>query len=301
MLSRVATGLYVVGQRLERADHLARLLAVHQEVALEGGRVGSPYWSELLACARLSGGGSTADTRASAVGAVVTAIRSALGDAAAAARAVRPSMSSEVFEQVNALNESAAQEPKPASHHALRSVQLGVHLVSGLVDDAMAHGPERNFLRFGRSLERAANITRLVATKATSPHIAPESRDWPSVLRCAWSLEAYRVRGHPTPVDAGGAIEALLRDRGIARSAGRAADQVVAIATELGSRNDRVHRAAARLAQLYGSQEDLSPAQLGALDAAASARVAEVEAALRATYFMPSRILHRLDISDQQQ
>ena len=301
MLSRVATGLYIVGRRLERADHGARLLAVHQEVALEGSGAGATYWTELLTCARLPSAGRTGDTRRSAVSAVVSAIQAALEEASAAARAVRSSMSSEVFEQVNVLYEAAAQEPKPASHQALRSIQYGVSLVTGLVDDAMAHGPERNFLRIGRSLERVGNITRLVATKAASPHLPGGSRDWPSVLRCAWSLEAYRVRGHPTPVGEAGAIEALLLDPGIARSARLAAEQVVAVSAELGAGTDAVQRAAARLARLYRTKHGLEPDRLGALDEAATARVAEVEAALRATYFMPSRILHRLDISDQQQ
>lgn len=297
MLSRVATALYLVGRRLERADHLARLTAVHQEMALEGSTPPAAVWDELLECAALP-----AESRRRAPVRLAAEIRGALETAAQAARAVRPSISSEVFEQVNRLHERAREEEKPTSHQALRSIQLGVHLVTGLVDDAMAHGPERDFLRIGRHLERVVGITRLVACKAAAgPRRSPDANDWAAVLRCAWSLEAYRVRGHRTPVDAAAATAALLYDPGLPRSARLAADRVLAICDGLGPSTGPVHRAAQRLARLYAAAGEFDPARLAALDRDATDGAAAVELALRATYFMPTRILQHLDVSDQQQ
>jgi uncharacterized alpha-E superfamily protein len=303
MLSRVATGLYLVGRRLERADHLARLVSVHQELALEGSTAGAAFWRELVACGGLPvPAGAAAEVRRQAIGSMVGEIQASLQIAAEAARAVRPSLSSEVFEQINSLYVRARNEEQPSAHYALRAIQLGVHLVTGLTDDAMAHGPERDFVRIGRNLERAGNITRLVACKAGPPSRAtPDTNAWAGVLRCAWSLEAYRARGHPMPADAAGTIAALLFDPGVPRSARRASERVARISRGVGSDTRSVPRAADRLARLFRFEGEFEPSALGELDAAAAEQVAGVEAALRSAFFMPSRILQQLDVSDQQQ
>jgi uncharacterized alpha-E superfamily protein len=303
MLSRVATGLYLVGRRLERADHLARLVSVHQELALEGSTGGAAFWGELAACAGLPvPSGAAPEVRRQAVGAAIGEIRASMQIAAEAARAVRPSISSEVFEQINSLNERARSEEQPTAHYALRAIQLGVHLVTGLTDDAMAHGQERDFLRIGRNLERAGNVTRLVAHKAAAPsRAAPDANVWAGVLRCAWSLEAYRARGHPMPPDAAGTVAALLFDPGIPRSARRASERVARISRGLGPGTKTVPRAADRLARLYRFEGEFEPAGLVELDRLAASAVIALEVVLRSTFFMPSRILQRLDVSDQQQ
>jgi uncharacterized alpha-E superfamily protein len=292
-----------MGRRLERVDHLARLASVHQELALEGSAAGAAFWGELADCAGTPPpSGSAAEARRRAVGDVIVEIRASLEVATEAARAVRPSISSEVFEQVNVLNEQARAEDKPSAHLTLRALQLGVHLITGLVDDGMAHGPEREFLRIGRHLERTANITRLVASKsAPAPRRTHDANDWTAVLRCAMSLEAYRVRGHWTPVDLNGVVVALLFDGGMPRSARHAAERVVDISRVLGSRTDRVHAAADRLARLFRGEPAADGEALSRLQEAAAVGVAKVESSLRETYFMPTRIFHRVDVADQQQ
>jgi uncharacterized alpha-E superfamily protein len=303
VLSRAATALYLIGRRLERADHLARLASVHQELALEGSSAGAGFWIELADCAGTPRpSGSAAEARRRAVGDVVAEVRASLQVAAEAARAVRPSISSEVFEQVNLLNGHFRAAEKPSAHQTLRDLQLGVHLVTGLVDDSMAHGPEREFLRIGRHLERTGSVTRLVACKsASAPSRTSDANDWTAVLRCAWSLEAYRVRGHRTPADMHGVAFALLFDGGMPRSARHAAERVVDISRVLGSRTDRVHAAADRLARLYRGEPASDGDALSGLQEKAAAGVARVESALRETYFMPTRILQRVDVADQQQ
>jgi uncharacterized alpha-E superfamily protein len=302
VLSRAATALYLIGRRLERAGHLARLASVHQDLALEGSAVGDAFWGELAACANTAPpSGSAADARRRVVGDLVAEIRASLAVAADAARAVRPSISTEVFEQVNLLNEDARNEDEPSAHHTLRDLHLGVHLVAGLVDDGMAYGPEREFLRIGRYLERAGNITRLVACKSAVPRRTHDAKNWTAVLRCAWSLDAYRVRGHRTPAYARGVAVALLFDAGMPRSARHAAERVVDISRVLGPGPNSVHAAADRLALLYQDEKALDAEALSRLDEAAAAGVARVESALREMYFMPTQILRRLDVADQQQ
>ncbi len=303
MLSRVATALYLMGRRLERADHLARLASVHQELALEGSAAGVGFWGELALCAGLAApGGPAARARRRVVSDVAAEIRASVEVAAEAARAVRPSISSEVFEQVNVLHESARSDDELLAHNTLRDLQLGVHLVTGLIDDAMAHGPEREFVRIGRHLERCGNVTRLVASKSASvPRRTHDANDWTAVLRCAWSLEAYRVRGHRTPADVTGVAGALLFDKGMPRSAAFSAERVVETARSLGSRRRRLHRAALRLAGLFTVESTLDGEALSEMGVAAARGVATVESILSETYFMPTRILSRVGVADQQQ
>src|ERR1041385_8761992 len=110
-----------------------------------------------------------------------------------AAQAVRPSLSMEVWEQVNALywrvsDDAFADGPSDA----LRRVEMGTQLIAGLVDDTMAHDEAWRFVKLGKHLRRAANVTRLVTHKWRE--LAGQADDaiaWAGVLRCCASLEAF--------------------------------------------------------------------------------------------------------------
>src|SRR5439155_8312234 len=108
MLSRAATSLTLLGRHLERADHLARILGVNVSLSLDRtDEPGPDFWVRFMELA----GWRASDTgkRDQAVEMVVAgtlgpSVRASIAAARLAAQAVRPSLPSELYEQVNALH-----------------------------------------------------------------------------------------------------------------------------------------------------------------------------------------------------
>ena len=303
LLSRVATVLYVLGRDVERTEHLARLLRTHFELSLDRPAPSGRFWSDFL---RLTGWATEEPVaRDHAFNLVLRgegeSLRLAMESARRAAQAVRPSLSMEVWEQVNALYwrlSDAAFEDGPSD--ALRRVEMGTQLIAGLVDDTMAHDDAWRFVKLGKYLQRAAGVTRLVAHKRGE--LAGHEDDavaWAGVLRCCASLEAFLLR-HDGSTSAEAVSRFLLLDRLSPRSAGfcvaRALSAVRAI--DGPGRESPPHRALGRLAATF---QYADPERVGAAPAAVVARFGEqlddVQRALRVTYFQPSRL--SLQLADE--
>ena len=240
MLSRAATSLTLLGRHLERADHLARILGVHVALSLDRtDEPGPDFWIRFM---ELAGWPSvTTGRRDQAVemlvgGTLGPSVRSSVEAARTAAQAVRPSLPSELYEQVNALHwrvhEAAWQ---PDLYPFLTDVQLSIRLVDGLMEDTMSHDEARDFVRLGKFLERAGNVTALVTRKSAeladwgSPRtrgaasefvgLSPEDAlEWTAVLKSCFAFESYQARysGGVTPEHV---IECLLLDPNLPRSA----------------------------------------------------------------------------------
>jgi uncharacterized alpha-E superfamily protein len=303
MLSRVATSLYLVGRHLENADHLARLLVAHSDLALDRMEADEPtFWTGALRLAGRAPGEVV--SRRLAVELLVSgspgpSIRQSIEVARAAAQVVRPSLSTEVFEQVNALRWRLAEPDQRAGLHVqLMSVQLGVHLIHGLIDDSMTHDEPRDFLRLGRFLARAGNSTRLVTQKLLElggRHTDPA--DWSSVMKCGWSLEAYRWR-EAVPVGPDQLIRFLLFDGRLPYSVSFAVKEAVQSVRRIDG--PRRRSAPRRLLLGFGTTlERTDPARVAAEPASFArnvrARLEAVEGALRSTYFLPLRLTRSME------
>ena len=179
MLSRAATSLTLLGRHLERADHLARILGVHVALSLDRtDEPGPDFWTRFMELAGWPG--SNTGRRDQAVEMVVTgtlgpSVQASVSAARLAAQAVRPSLPSELYEQVNALHWRVQERPwQPDLYPFLTDVQLSIRLVDGLLEDTMSHNEARDFVRLGKFLERAANVTALVTRKSAELADAPE-------------------------------------------------------------------------------------------------------------------------------
>lgn len=186
LLSRAADGLYWITRYLERAEHTARLLDVRLDLGLERSASFDPH-VEAIVFDQLN------------PDSVIACVTSARENA----RQVREEISSEMWEQVNALFLRVKQlrfDPTwTLRPHALaRLVIEGVHLFQGITDATMGHGEGWQYLQIGRFLERAGSTAALLHRHVrhgdVSPHEAPdevEYVEWVGLLRSCAALEAY--------------------------------------------------------------------------------------------------------------
>ena len=172
MLSRGATSLTLLGRHLERADHLARILGVHVALSLDRtDEPGPEFWKRFMELAGWPG--SDTKRRDQAVEVVITgslgpSVRASVAAARLAAQAVRPSLPTELYEQVNSLHWRVQESTwQPDLYPFLTDVQLSIRLVDGLLMDTMQLGEARDFVRLGKFLERTANVTAIVSGIAT--------------------------------------------------------------------------------------------------------------------------------------
>jgi uncharacterized alpha-E superfamily protein len=298
MLSRAATSLTLLGRHLERADHLARILGVHVALSLDRtDEPGPDFWIRFM---ELAGWPSvTTGRRDQAVEMLVSgtlgpSVQSSVDAARAAAQAVRPSLPSELYEQVNALHwrvhEAAWQ---PDLYPFLTDVQLSIRLVDGLMEDTMSHDEARDFVRLGKFLERASNVTALVTRKSAELADAPEDAlEWTAVLKSCFAFESYQARysGGVTPEHV---IECLLLDAALPRSARFAAGEALTSVARIDGpgRRSRPRRLLIKLESVF-DQTDTQQVAHNAREFEAQCRglLRQLEVAMREAYFHPSKV-----------
>lgn len=198
LLSRVASALYAMGRSMERAEHTSRVLDVHCSLALDSpGRLGREHWRHVLELLGIPYDGAPDRDDVVALLAVGPAgsIPALVAGARRAAQSIRPSISSEVWESINQLHWRVQSDGPPRDLHAVMvGVQRGIQLVTGLVDETMAHDDSWDFIRLGRHLERAGGVTRLVTAELRflGGRAEDVTLDWASVLRSCSAFEAFR-------------------------------------------------------------------------------------------------------------
>ncbi len=202
MLSRVADNLYWMSRYLERAEHTARLLGVHMNLALEhDAGFNARRWARLLASlgegATLEGGGfATAQAYA------LAQINDGVAAARENGRQVREQISSEMWEELNRLFHELKRIGKPEflstrAYDLVFTVIQSAQLFQGITDSTMTHGQGWHFIQAGRFIERVQAVAALIET-----HTAEFSRghgdagaeshmEWIGLLRCCTAFEAY--------------------------------------------------------------------------------------------------------------
>ncbi len=226
MLSRVGDSTYWMGRYIERAENNARLLDVNVQMLLDfesrGVETERQFWGPILS--------TLEDTElfnhlheeftAAAVLDYVTferrnpnSINSCINHARENARAVRDQISSEMWEQINALwlyfrDTSAGRDFRANSHEFFDKVTYASQLIQGVTDATMTHSEAWRFVQAGKFIERADSTTRILDLKY---HILLPSGEqvggnvdisqWMSVLRSCSGMEAYlKIRqGDVTP------------------------------------------------------------------------------------------------------
>jgi uncharacterized alpha-E superfamily protein len=298
MLSRAATSLTLLGRHLERADHLARILGVHVSLSLDRtDEPGADFWLGFMELAGWRG----SDTRRRdqvvemvLTGALGPSVRSSIATARLAAQAVRPSLPSELYEQVNALY-WRVQEPtwRPDLYPFLGDVQLSIKLVDGLLEDAMPHEEARDFVRLGKFVERTANVTALVTRKSAElAGAAEDTLEWSAVLKSCFAFESYQARysGGVTPERV---IECLLLDATLPRSARFSAGVAITSVSRIDGpgRRSRPRRLLSRLNDMFEvTRTRWVEDHAREFEGQCRALLRQLEVAMRETYFHPSKV-----------
>lgn len=298
MLSSAATSLALLGRHLERADHLARILGVHVALSLDrSDEPGPDFWIRFMELAGWRGGDT--GRREDAVEMVVAgtlgpSVLASIAASRSAAQAVRPSLPTELYEQVNALHWRSQESPwRRDLYHFLVDVQMSVRLVDGLLEDTMFHDEARDFVRLGKFVERAANVTSVVTRKSAELAGGPEDPlEWTAVLKSCFAFESYQSR-YPGGVTPDQVIECLVLDRSLPRSArfssATALESVARI--EGGARRSKPVRLLGRLNTLFQQANTRTIAERPLeFDAECRGLLRQLEVALRETYFHPSKV-----------
>jgi uncharacterized alpha-E superfamily protein len=298
MLSRAATSLTLFGRHLERADHLARILSVHVALSLDrADEPGPEFWRRFMQLAGWPG--SDTGRRDQAIEMVITgtlgpSVRASIAAARVAAQAVRPSLPTELYEQVNALHLRVQKSGwRPDLYPFLSDVQMEVRLADGLLEDTMSHDEARDFVRLGKFVERAANVTSIVTRKSAELADSPEDAlEWTAVLKSCFAFESYQARysGGVTPDRV---IECLFFDDALPRSARFSATAALEAVTRIdgNGRRSRPRRLLSRFRSMFelAQLQTISQHPLD-FDAECRSLLRQLEVALRETYFHPSKV-----------
>ena len=219
MLSRTADHLFWMSRYTERAENTARMLDVNYQSSLlpQSAAVAQLGWQGLLSISELSSvyGAKHETIRSREVMEFMvrdegnpSSIISCLRAARENARAVRGSLTTEVWEtanstwlDVNRMLKSGEFEADPGQF--FEWVKFRSHLLRGVTLGTMLQDDAFYFLRLGTFLERADNTARLVDVKfhavESDFYGAASEKDqeydfyhWSAILRSVSAFEVYR-------------------------------------------------------------------------------------------------------------
>jgi uncharacterized alpha-E superfamily protein len=284
MLSRTADHVYWLGRYAERAENMARTLDVQYRLSLLPHEAGADDlgWRQMLRTLGLEEA-YAARHDALAVHKVIdfiafdttnpSSILSCLRAARENARAVRGSISSEMWETFNSTwLEARAQAPSRFTALNVAEfvdwVKYRAHLARGVVLGSMLRDEGYHFMQIGTFLERSDGVARLLlvrlacgAQAGEAGSAAPGYFPWTMVLRALSAFEIFR-RVSRDSVRPRHVVEFVVFRRDVPRSIYRSADLVhenlQAVANARSGETER--RAGLLHAELrYGTLETLAP------------------------------------------
>ncbi|MFO1394872.1 MAG: alpha-E domain-containing protein [Steroidobacteraceae bacterium] len=224
MLSRTADHVYWLGRYAERAENLARTLDVQYRLSLlpQAVRTDSAGWSRMLTTLGLDAAYAHRHDVLEPMRAIEflafdrgnpSSILSCLWHARENARAVRGSISSEMWETFNSTWLEARSGPasRRGPHDVAEFVdwvKYRAHLARGVVLGSMLRDEGYHFMQLGTFLERADGVVRMMLAQLGRADDGPGADDrdhyaWGALLRALSAFEIYRrVTRHPaTPLN----------------------------------------------------------------------------------------------------
>jgi uncharacterized alpha-E superfamily protein len=210
LLSRVAESIYWMARYIERAENVARFIGVNLHLMIDLPSE-EKQWQPIVDTtgdARIFRDRHGAATQETVIeflardGGYPNSVASCIRAARENARSVREIISSEMWEQVNALyllvrdSHGLAPDALPSYFHEVR---MACDQFQGVTDSTMTHNEAWQFIGLGRTLERADKTTRLLDVKyfILLPSVSDvgtpyDEIQWAAVLKSVSGFEMYR-------------------------------------------------------------------------------------------------------------
>ncbi len=285
MLSRVANALYWMVRNVERADNLARMLEVNEQLLLDVDHIDLPridaFWrpiimstgdEELFDELYPDGGSHEIIEFLSLSPSNPNSIRSCISQARENARTVRDQLSEAIWEELNGLylflqssDSRSLLDANPQHFH--ETIRKSANVFNGIISSNLSRDEAWDFMDLGRNMERADKITRILDFTTFLPKKGAEAslidHHWNATLRACGARSSFqsRFRNQPTPKNI---INFLIFDRDFPRSVRFCIDSVDAAlhrisASQRGSFTTEAERASGRLlaSLAYGSVDEV--------------------------------------------
>mgnify|MGYP000128337393 FL=1 len=216
MLSRTADHLYWMSRYTERAENTARMLDVNYQMSLlpQSAEVAEQAWRSLLEISELTAAFDASYVLMSPRDVIhfmvsdmnnPSSIMRCLQAARENARAVRGSMTTELWETINTTWLEAQKKMRDGMLDSAPSeffewVKFRSHQTRGVQHGTMVRDEVFHFIRLGTFLERADNTARLLDVKSlTAENMLEQGHDsvddfyyWAAILRSVSAFEIYR-------------------------------------------------------------------------------------------------------------
>jgi uncharacterized alpha-E superfamily protein len=219
MLSRTADHLFWMARYTERAENTARMLDVNYQTSLlpQSAAVAQAGWEGIVSISELEDGYNTWHTSVNARDVMnfmvrnesnASSIVSCIKQARENARAVRGTLTTEVWETINQtwlelLRKLRAGDFEQDPGKFFEWVKYRSHLSRGVTVGTMLMDESLHFIRLGTFLERADNTARLLDVKfhalQSDFYGAANEKDqeldfyhWSAILRSVSAFEIYR-------------------------------------------------------------------------------------------------------------
>jgi len=265
MLSRVASHLYWMSRYLERAENMARILDVTQSLAMldRSADSGGAMTPIVITEAQAEFAATNLPATYENVVAFLawdrqhpSSIRNCIESTRENARAVRGSITSEMWENINdtwiAFQEKSRNiNPLMTGNEFFEWVKERSHLFRGITFATARRDQPYHFVRLGTFIERADNTARILNVKYADE--APDSFEekevdketdyyrLSAVLRSVSALEAYRDT-YRDVIDARRVAEIMIFDPKLPRSLRYCMDEATNVIDELPRASSRVTR-----------------------------------------------------------
>ena len=219
MLCRVADDLYWMARYVERGVAVSRLIDVTRHLELDVGLEERDFWGPLVGAIDLSPEDVSFYLLSDQLNpdSLVSCVR----QARELARGIRESITSEMWEELNTLQQSLAAPNKQRQSQGTGVsfqglIRQRLLYFQGLAGSTLAHDEPWDFLNLGTYLERADGVVRLLRRQAhlLAPRVGEEPSDadmvrWLAVLRSCGSAEGY-ARFYSLRVEPARIVEFLL-------------------------------------------------------------------------------------------
>jgi uncharacterized alpha-E superfamily protein len=229
MLARTADSLYWIGRYVERAEHVSRLADVLFNASLDQSDAAAETSRIVMAAIEQEVDADISPLHSAR--ALVfdrdnpSSVVSSLAWARENARQMRDQITTEMWEQLNALHltantETARNAFDNGAARFLHQIVADIHLFKGAAEATMSHGEGWRFLSVGVYIERAQLIARLLEVAFGEGAKSEPVRDHlvqMSLLRMACALEPY-LRAHSSDINPRNILNFVLFDEEFPRS-----------------------------------------------------------------------------------